>query len=166
VRELLSELQNAKWVNQSLLEFFEEKIVKLYEYPDYAIYVSKGLPVLLRIQLAEKDMLMPTLFIVNNLIKQLGSCVLPHVVVDEGAVKAILRGADVMIPGIREVVGTFLPGDVVAVLEPGKHYAVAVGISLIKSEDIKPGLRGKAIKNVNHLNDEIWKSCLEIAKSG
>jgi len=148
-----------------LLEFFEEKMVKLYEYPDYAIYVSKGLPVLLRIQLAEKDVLMPTLFIVNNLIKRLGSCVLPHVVVDEGAVKAILRGADVMIPGIREVVGTFLPGDVVAVLEPGKHYAVAVGISLVRSEDIKPGLKGKAIKNVNYLNDEIWKSCLEIAKS-
>lgn len=83
---------------------------------------------------------------------------LPKVVVDEGAVPHILNGADVMRPGIKEVQGSFKVDEVVVVVE-GKHgKPIAVGSALIPwsaAVDIK---RGKVIRVVHYVGDQVWKA--------
>ncbi len=109
----------------------------------------------------KEGVLIPTLV----LLKMAGIKALNYVVVDEGAVKHILNGADVMAPGITEATA-FNVDDLVAVWNPAKNAPLCVGKALMSSEDIMKVRRGKAIKNLHYAGDDIWKTCLEfISKS-
>ena len=81
---------------------------------------------------------------------------IPRVVVDLGAVKPIASGADVMGPGIKEVEGSFNPGDLVAVVDEKIRAVIALGIAQRSSDEAKE--RGKTIKNIHHAGDTIWKA--------
>ncbi|ALU11678.1 PUA domain containing protein [Ignicoccus islandicus DSM 13165] len=85
------------------------------------------------------------------------------VVVDEGAVKHITNGADVMRPGIVEVKGEFDKGDLVLVYSVNLPFPIAVGEALYSSEEIKKMEKGKVIKNIHHLGDELFKLCKGLA---
>ncbi|OYT50567.1 MAG: hypothetical protein B6U73_03660 [Desulfurococcales archaeon ex4484_204] len=102
-----------------------------------------------------KDAVIPTLIAIK--LGGLGS--LPYAVVDEGAVKHILNGADVMAPGITEV-EVFNRGDIVAVWEPSKRSPLTVGRALMSSDEITRIRRGRAIKNLHYAGDKIWQICL------
>lgn len=80
----------------------------------------------------------------------------PSVFVDQGAVPRILNGADVMIPGIKRVEGDFGPGEVVLVRELEKERLIAIGVSLVTSEEIRRSGKGKAVKTLHYLGDEVW----------
>ncbi len=77
------------------------------------------------------------------------------VVVDEGAMPFIMRGADVMKPGIVEVDEDIKVGDFVYVVVEGKLTPIAVGIALVDGKEMV-GDKGKAVKNVHHVKDKIW----------
>ncbi|WFO75727.1 DUF1947 domain-containing protein [Desulfurococcaceae archaeon MEX13E-LK6-19] len=81
------------------------------------------------------------------------------VVVDMGAVKPLLRGADVMAPGIVGVKGAFEPGDPVVVLEEKYGKPFVVGKALVSSKDLveKKVTRGKAVENLHRVGDKIWE---------
>ncbi|MET1159684.1 MAG: DUF1947 domain-containing protein [Thermoprotei archaeon] len=81
-----------------------------------------------------------------------------RVVVDMGAVKPLLKGADVMIPGIKSVIGEFKTGDPVVVVDEKYGKPFVVGIALIDSDKIVTGAlkRGKAIENVHRVGDKFW----------
>lgn len=74
------------------------------------------------------------------------------VVVDEGAMPYIMRGADVMKPGIVDFDEKIKAGDFVYV---ESKIPIAVGIALVDGVEMKEG-RGKAVKNIHHLKDKIW----------
>ncbi len=78
-----------------------------------------------------------------------------RVVVDEGAMPYIMRGADVMKPGIVEADESIKAGDFVYVAVEGKLTPLAVGIALVDGIEMKEG-KGKAVKNIHHLKDKIW----------
>jgi len=78
-----------------------------------------------------------------------------RVVVDEGAMPYIMRGADVMKPGIVEADESIKAGDFVYVAVEGKMTPIAVGIALVDGVEMKGG-KGKAVKNIHHLKDKIW----------
>lgn len=79
--------------------------------------------------------------------------VCPIVVVDKGAVEHVVKGADVMIPGIVKY-SSFNKGDPVAVVSE-EYIAIAVGVALHSSEKIKEG-RGKIVKNLHRPNDKFF----------
>ncbi|MGB9709660.1 MAG: PUA domain-containing protein [Infirmifilum sp.] len=81
----------------------------------------------------------------------------PSVYVDSGAVPHILNGADVMIPGIKKIEGSFGAGERVLVRELGGSRVIAIGLSLVSSDDIAGKQKGKGIRNLHYLGDEIWK---------
>lgn len=83
---------------------------------------------------------------------------LPRVYVDRGASQAILRGADLMVPGIRRVEGSFKPGDLVVIVDEQLGKPVAVGEALIDSTDIvnQAVKKGKAVRNLHYVGDELW----------
>jgi len=81
------------------------------------------------------------------------------VTVDQGAMDFIMNGADVMKPGIKYADPRIKEGDFVYVTAEPKDVPIAVGIALCGAEEMKG--KGKAIKNVHHVKDKIWRYLLE-----
>ena len=81
---------------------------------------------------------------------------LPAVYVDQGAVKAFLNGADMMVPGITKS-DQFTEGDVITVNEEIKNKPIGIGIALMSSDEIKNATRGKAIKNLHYIKDKYFE---------
>ncbi|MEM2415378.1 MAG: PUA domain-containing protein [Thermoproteota archaeon] len=79
--------------------------------------------------------------------------VCPVVVVDKGAVEHVVKGADVMIPGVVKH-SSFNEGDPVAIVSE-EYIAIAVGVALHSSEKIKEG-KGKIVKNLHRPNDKFF----------
>lgn len=79
-----------------------------------------------------------------------------YVVVDEGAVPYLYNGADVMSPGIVQADPEIVKGDVVWVKEEKHGKPLVVGIALLSGQEMVKSVKGKAIKTLHHLNDEIW----------
>ena len=89
--------------------------------------------------------------------------------VDKGAIRHILRGSDVMCPGLTSAGGS-LPdetaengnklnaGQPVAIYCEGKTNPVAVGLLKMSISDIKEKNEGICIHETHHLDDGLWKS--------
>jgi len=78
------------------------------------------------------------------------------VIVDPGAVKYIVNGADVMCPGIVEADPLIKEGDLVIVAEQAHGKALAIGRALVPGKDMVKG-KGKAVKSIHYVGDELWK---------
>lgn len=79
-----------------------------------------------------------------------------RVTVDEGALKFIMNGADVMKPGIVYADERIKENDFVFVTVEGKDSPIAVGLALCDGTEMI-GEKGKAVKNIHHLKDKIWR---------
>jgi PUA domain protein len=78
------------------------------------------------------------------------------VVVDMGAVKFVIKGADIMSPGITDADPNIVEGDLVVIVDETHHKPLATGRSLLKGPEMVENSEGKAIKNIHHVGDEIW----------
>lgn len=79
-----------------------------------------------------------------------------RVVVDSGAVRFIVNGADAMGPGIVEADPSIREKDLVIVVEETHGKALAVGRALVSGREMVRG-KGKAVKSIHYVGDEIWK---------
>ncbi len=79
-----------------------------------------------------------------------------YVTVDDGAIKFILNGADVMAPGIVDVDEKIKKGDIVWVRDE-RGLPLAVGKALMDGEEMIKAKKGKAVENLHRIGDEIWK---------
>lgn len=84
------------------------------------------------------------------------------VVIDMGAIKFITNGADVMAPGIVDADKNINEGDQVWICDERHRKPLAVGIASMSGERMISEERGKAIKVVHYVGDEVWNL---IAKS-
>ena len=80
----------------------------------------------------------------------------PQAFVDEGAIKFLLNGADVMRPGIRRLDDWGPAGKMVVVREEKKGRAIAVGPSTVSSAEAQGMSKGGCIKNAHHVGDRYW----------
>ena len=80
----------------------------------------------------------------------------PAAVVDEGAIRFLLNGADVMRPGIRKLDDWGAAGKMVVVKEEKKGRAIAVGTSMVSSADAQGMAKGGCIRNLHHVGDRFW----------
>jgi PUA-domain protein len=78
------------------------------------------------------------------------------VVVDPGAVKFLINGADVMSPGIVAADPDIKEGDLVIIAEEAHGKALAIGRALVPGKGMVGG-KGKAVKSIHYVGDEIWK---------
>ena len=78
------------------------------------------------------------------------------------AIKFVLKGADIMCPGLTSAGGRLdvsLAADVpVAVQAEGKTHAVAIGITKLSSDDIRSVNKGTGIETIHFLNDGLWQT--------
>ena len=78
-----------------------------------------------------------------------------RVVVDPGAVKFVINGADIMGPGITEADHGIEEGDLVIVVEKAHGKALAIGRALVPGKEMA-GKKGKAVKSIHYVGDELW----------
>ncbi len=77
------------------------------------------------------------------------------VIVDAGATRFVVNGADVMRPGNVKADPGIEAGDLVIVVEELHKKALAIGRALVSGEDM-PGESGKAVKSVHYVGDTLW----------
>ncbi|KAK1443615.1 MCT-1/Tma20 like protein [Babesia gibsoni] len=85
---------------------------------------------------------------------------LPTMQVDKGALKFILRGSNVMCPGLTSEGGAMdevESGVVVKILVDGREHACAVGVTTMSTAEIREKNKDVCIENMHFLNDGIWK---------
>ncbi|MCS7097808.1 MAG: DUF1947 domain-containing protein [Candidatus Methanomethyliaceae archaeon] len=79
----------------------------------------------------------------------------PKVIIDMGAVPHIVNGADVMAPGIRSIHGNL--NDVVVIVDEKYGKPIAIGKIIMSPMEVLEKRKGKAIKNLHHIGDHLWK---------
>jgi PUA domain protein len=87
---------------------------------------------------------------------------LPSVYIDDGAVKYILKGADVMRPGISKFDEWGEKEKLVVVRDEGKARGLAVGRSLVTSAEMTGMAKGNCVKNLHYAGDRAWESFKKI----
>jgi len=80
----------------------------------------------------------------------------PAAMVDEGAIKFLLNGADVMRPGIKKYDDWGGAGSVVVVKEEKKGRAIAIGLSTVSGADAAAMTKGSCLRNLHHVGDRFW----------
>jgi malignant T-cell-amplified sequence len=83
---------------------------------------------------------------------------LPSVRIDDGAVKYIVKGADVMRPGIVKYDEWGEAGKLVVVRDDSKGRALAIGRTLVGSGEMAGLQKGNCVKNLHHAGDRFWHS--------
>lgn len=78
------------------------------------------------------------------------------VVVDPGAVKFLINGADVMGPGVVDSDPDIKENDLVIIAEKAHGKAVAIGRALVQGKEMI-GRKGKVVKSIHYVGDELWK---------
>jgi PUA domain protein len=87
---------------------------------------------------------------------------MPRLRTDKGAIKFVLSGANIMCPGltspgatIHQAVDKETP---VAIYAEDKQHAMAVGYTLMSTDDMIAVNKGIGVENLHHLNDGLWRT--------
>ena len=97
------------------------------------------------------DKIIPCLKIVLQ-----GKINLKKIIVDMGAVKFVVNGADIMRPGIVEIEDGIENGGIVEIVDVNNRKPLAVGRAMFSSEEMRNADSGKVIKNLHFIGDNIW----------
>ena len=114
-----------------------QKLLVINKIPAFFYYEDQPVPTLKYLQ-------------TNSLLKK--------VVIDMGAVKFIVNGADIMRPGIVEIELGIEKEEFIVIVDVNHKKPLAVGIALVGSDEMQKLAFGKVIKNIHYVGDEIWKS--------
>ena len=76
--------------------------------------------------------------------------------IDEGAIRFICNGADVMGPGITGADLAIQAGDNVWVRDAKHLKPLAIGKALVDGRTLASKAPGKAVKNLHYIGDELW----------
>jgi len=147
VRELLTEFTARFGVDLRAVLEAEPKIEKI-DFPKSTLLIINERPLLFRIG----EETLPTLLFDELLAR------LPRLTVDMGAVPHVCNGADVMSPGVVRVEGSFEKGSLVAIVDERHGRYLALGESLVNSDDLRTRGRGKVVRNVHYVGDHVWNA--------
>lgn len=129
------------------VEFSKKDSVELWE-DDLTLLVVNKQPAFFRYG----EQWIPTLKFLQQ------KMVLKKVVVDMGAIKFLIGGADVMRPGIVEIDEMVVQDEPVAIVDVNNKKPIAVGIALVSGSVMKETKSGKVIRNIHYVGDKIWNS--------
>ena len=79
-----------------------------------------------------------------------------YATVDMGAINFVIKGADIMSPGIVDADKTIVAGETIVIIEETHRKPIAIGTSLISGEEMIENSKGKAIENLHYVGDTIW----------
>ncbi|MFP3311086.1 MAG: PUA domain-containing protein [Caldivirga sp.] len=155
-RDIKGLVSEVPWLSEAYNNLDEVEVIevrddlRLYKVGDEVAVVKATI----KVNEANRDVTYPTLLAANKYPVILNYY--PVAQVDEGAVKPIATGADVMRPGIRGLSRPFKVGDVVLIKSPSGRI-IAIAVSLFESEELMKMSKGKVLKNIHHIDDEVWR---------
>lgn len=123
------------------------ELAEVVELDDVRILILNGIPTLIILQ---DKKIIPHL----QGLGRMTTC--PIVLVDKGAVEPIVKGADVMMPGIVNH-SEFKEEDPVAIVSE-EYIPIAVGVAIQDSKNIVKGGKGKVIKNLHRPSDAFFEA--------
>ena len=85
---------------------------------------------------------------------------LKQVIVDMGAVKFIISGADVMRPGIVELDKSIKKDELIVVVDQSHKKPLCVARALFSGEEIFMLKQGKVLRNLHWVGDVVWNVVL------
>jgi PUA domain protein len=80
----------------------------------------------------------------------------PSARVDEGALKFLVNGADVMRPGVISHDDWGPAGRIIVVRDQRKGRGIAVGKAMLDSKEMAEKAKGPCIKSLHHVGDKYW----------
>lgn len=78
------------------------------------------------------------------------------VYIDKGAIPFLLKGADIMRPGITKIDQNIERNDIVIVKDENHNKNLAIGFSLFDSKELKEQKKGKSIQVYHYFNDTLF----------
>lgn len=87
----------------------------------------------------------------------------PKILVDAGAIKFVCNGANIMRPGIKKF-DNFEKDQIICVAEETHNKFLAIGKSLVSSEEMANIAKGEVVKNLHYISDKYWESAKTIKK--
>ena len=88
--------------------------------------------------------------------------IMPKLRVDRGAIKFVLSGANIMCPGLTspgaEIHDEVEEGEPVAIFAEGKEHALAVGVAVKSTAEIRSVNKDVGVELVHYLNDGLYKA--------
>ncbi|MCE4606914.1 MAG: pseudouridine synthase [Desulfurococcales archaeon] len=143
----------------AMLDYSDCSLLEIGEYNSGIVYLCDSQCFLLVLQYQGENLYVPCLKRLLHLFRK--GIWRGDIEVDRGAVQALMRGADLMVPGIRNVTGYFNNGDIVVILDEDSKAPVSVGKALVSSEDLKAMVssksHGKVVLNLHYVGDQVWK---------
>ena len=77
--------------------------------------------------------------------------------VDHGAIPCLMKGADCMIAGVHGADPTVVEGDLVWIRDMKHKRPLAIGWATMNAEELVNGSKGKGIKTLHWVGDELWE---------
>lgn len=145
VKKILSEFKTSYIIDEKT--FSPNLKAEIADIGDEALIFIDNRPVILR----KGGKLFPALTF-NEALETL-----PKAVVDMGAIPHICNGADIMAPGIRSIEGSFQEGATILVVDEKYRKPLAIGSTLMNSNQMKEMKQGKVISNIHFVGDQIWQ---------
>lgn len=76
--------------------------------------------------------------------------------VDHGAIPFLMNGADCMVAGVQDADSSIEKGDLVWIRDVKHKRPLAIGWSTMDGSDLKSSSKGKGIKTLHWVGDELW----------
>ena len=141
LKELNLWLENAGLIStfskKDKVEKLDNKVLVVNGNIDYVVYGDKIYPSL-------------------KLILKEGVDKFKKVSVDAGAIRFVTKGADVMRPGVTAIDDGISKGDFIVVVDDRFNKPLACGISEYDSVGMRALDKGKVLKNIHFVGDDIW----------
>ncbi|MAR61755.1 MAG: RNA-binding protein [Euryarchaeota archaeon] len=77
--------------------------------------------------------------------------------VDHGAIPFLMNGADCMAAGIHRACDTIEEGDLIWIRDQSHGKPLAIGWATMGSNEMVESTKGKAVKMLHHIGDELWE---------
>lgn len=78
------------------------------------------------------------------------------VYIDNGAIPFLVKGADMMRPGITEIEDGISEGDIIFIRDAGHKKVLAVGSAVASTEKLRKQEKGIAVKTIHYMGDKFF----------
>ena len=136
------DLEFSKKDQVELVETENNKLILINKQPSFFYYIPSS---------TTNQILVPTLKLL-----QTHPNILKTITIDMNAIKFIINGADIMRPGIVEIQDRIQKDEPILIIDQTHKKPLAIGISLLNTEELRTTTSGKVIKNIHHVGDELW----------
>ncbi|MCE4615422.1 MAG: DUF1947 domain-containing protein [Desulfurococcales archaeon] len=142
-----------------ILDYNSCNLLEVGEYDDAVVYLCDSQCFILIVEYRGENLYVPCLKRLLQVFRK--SISIGDIEVDRGAVQALMRGADLMAPGVRRVTAYFDPGDMVIIIDEESNAPVSVGKAMVSSRELEAMVssksRGKVVANLHYVGDKVWK---------